>query len=270
MNGHLMNDGNCNRSRNHNNNNNNHNHNKLNMAAAAAVALNRKIVFEIYTQSQEGALRSTTNNTSQMPLTAMKMPPNHAANNNHDAPAPALLRHSSAPKRKELKLTIIPIPSSVVTTATAAASLSLASTSTPSSPTTTSTMTMTTTPSNIAMRPIAFIRNLFVSLRPSKSRPGFYSPTRDLPPIGKIALQLSTSVNIDDNDGGGGGGGGIDENDDDDDDNGIVAHAKHHEQLSSDEGDGSISNTSLKHVDQNALEDELSTYMQEIREREKR
>lgn len=226
-------------------------------AAAAAVALNRKIVFEIYTQSQEGALRSTTDSLNQMPLAIMKIPPNqrqqneyhhhhHATNNNLDATPEDLLSHSSVPKRKELKLTIIPIPT--VVTATAAAS-----------PMATMSPVATTpqSPSNIAMKPIAFIRNLLVSLRQSKSRSGFYSPTRDLPPIGKIALQLSANVNVVD------------------DvvvvDNYDVSNAKpHNEQLSSDDGDGSISNSSMKHVDQNALEDELSAYMQELREREKR
>lgn len=247
------------------------NHNKFNKtpsataaaaAATAAVALNRKIVFEIYTQSQEGALRSATVNSNQMPLATMKLPSNHRQNeyqashnnNNHD-PSPALLRHSSVPKRKELKLTIIPIPT--VVTATAAASPLATHTSATSTP-------LSVSPPSIATKPIAFIRNLFVSLRQSKSRPGFYSPTRDLPaPIGKIALQLSTNVNIDDDD-----HEAIEE--DDYDYNDDKSNDIRHGQLSGDEGDGSISNSSMGHVDQNALEDELSAYMQELREREKR
>lgn len=235
-------------------NDSNRNHNQLNKAtsaaaAAAAVALNRKIVFEIYTQSQEGALRSTTNSSNQMPLTVMKiLPPNHRQNefhainnNNHEAPPAQLLRHSSVPIRKELKLTIIPIPT--IVTATAAAL----------SPSTANTAISTPSPPSITMKPIAFIRNLFDSLRPSKSRSGFYSPTRDLSPIGEIALQLSTNVDVDDGDG-----------------TDVANDVRRKEQLSGDEGDGSISNSSMKHVGQNALEDELSAYMQEIREREKR
>lgn len=232
------------------NDSNNCSSNKLNKdtAAAAAVALNRKIVFEIYTQSQEGALRSTTDNSNHhhMPSVVMEILPNqrqneyHVTNNSHDAPTPVLLRHSSAPNRKELKLTIIPIPSIVTATAAAPTSATISAITPPSS-------------SNIAMKPIAFVRNLFVSLRQSKSRPGFYSPTRDLPPIGKIALHLSANVAIAD-----------------DADEPNVTNVKRNEQLYSDESDGSISNSSMKHVGQNALEDELSAYMQELREREKR
>lgn len=224
-------------------NRSNSNLNKV-TAAAAAVALNRKIVFEIYTQPQEGALCSTTDNSNQMPLAIMKISPNqrqrneyHATNNNLDAPPQSLLRHSSVSKQKELKLTILPMPT--VGTATAATSL-------------TSTISATTTPhsSNIVMKPIAFIRSLFVSLRQSKSRPGFYSPTRDPTPIGKMALQLSAN---DDN---------VNAYD--------VANIKRKEQLSSDEDGDTITNSSMKHVDKNALEDELSAYMQELHEREKR
>lgn len=237
-------------------NDSNRSHNKLNKAtsaaaaaaATAAVALNRKIVFEIYTQSQEGALRSTTNNSNEMPLTVMRIvPPNHRRNeyhainnNNHEAPPVPLLRHSSVPKRKELKLTIIPIPT--IVTATAAAL----------SPSTANTAITTPSPPSIAIKPNAFIRNLFDTLRPSKSRSGFYSPTRDMPPIGNMALQLSTNVDVD-----------VDGEDDDE-----IEVANN--DVRRNEGDGSISNSSMKHVGQNALEDELSAYMQEIHEREKR
>lgn len=87
-------------------------------------------------------------------------------------------------------------------------------------------------------RSVAFFRNLFNWSRHS-SHLGFYSPPLEHP-IGKTDIHLSTTNRTTDD----------------------------RECVSSD--DGEMSNSSLKNVDRVALEDELASYMEEIRQREKR